>query len=152
MGSSRIRLGEFSTWSTEILWNKISKLHRSFKIIRLILPQNCIVFFISYLNFENNKRVSIKLQSYTRSFRLGESSIRFFFNFVFITFGLVQCAHFMHSFKDNFQNNPKCRLINPAKSEIGIISKHYIEEINKCVRRGILFGSIHHLVVMLKQM
>ena len=58
----------------------------------------------------------------------------------------------MHSFKDNFQNNPKCRLINPAKSEIGIISKRYIEEINKCVRTGTLFGSIHHLVVMLKQM
>ena len=32
--------------------------------------------------------------------------------------------------KENFQNNPKCRLLNPAKSEIGIISKHYIEKIN----------------------
>ena len=39
--------------------------------------------------------------------------------------------------KDNFQNNLKCRLINPAKCQIGIISKHYIEEINKYVRRGI---------------
>ena len=29
----------------------------------------------------------------------------------------------------NFQINPKCRLLNPAKSEIGIISKHYIEKI-----------------------
>ena len=27
----------------------------------------------------------------------------------------------------NFQNNQKCRLINPAKSEIGIVSKHYID-------------------------
>ena len=36
--------------------------------------------------------------------------------------------------KYNFQNNSKCRLINLVKSEIGIISKHYIEEIKKCVR------------------
>ena len=37
--------------------------------------------------------------------------------------------------KENFQNNPKCRLINPAKSEIGIFSKHYIDQINKSNRR-----------------
>jgi hypothetical protein len=36
--------------------------------------------------------------------------------------------------KDNFQNNPKCRLINPAKSEIGIISKFIIERINGEIR------------------
>ena len=36
--------------------------------------------------------------------------------------------------KENFQNNTKCRLINPAKSEIGIISKHYIETINNTIR------------------
>ena len=37
--------------------------------------------------------------------------------------------------KENFQNNPKCRLINPAKSEIGIFSKHYIDQIKKSNRR-----------------
>ena len=36
--------------------------------------------------------------------------------------------------KENFQNNPKCRLINPAKSEIRIVSKHYIDQINKSTR------------------
>ena len=36
--------------------------------------------------------------------------------------------------KENFQNNPKCRLINPAKSEIGIVSKLYIYQINKFIR------------------
>ena len=36
--------------------------------------------------------------------------------------------------KDNFENNPKCRLINPAKSEIGVISKHKLQEINQIVR------------------
>ena len=35
---------------------------------------------------------------------------------------------------ENFQNNSKCRLINPAKSEIGIVSKHYIDQINKSIR------------------
>ena len=28
----------------------------------------------------------------------------------------------------NFQINPTCRLLNLAKSEIGIISKHYMEK------------------------
>ena len=37
--------------------------------------------------------------------------------------------------KENFQNNPKCRLLNPVKSEIGIISKHYIEKINSNIRK-----------------
>ena len=38
--------------------------------------------------------------------------------------------------KENFQNNPKCRLLNNlAKSEIGIISKHYIEKININIRK-----------------
>ena len=37
--------------------------------------------------------------------------------------------------KENFQKNPKCQLLNPAKSEIGIISKHYIEKINKNIRK-----------------
>ena len=36
--------------------------------------------------------------------------------------------------KENFQNNPKCRLSNPAKLEIGIGSKHCIDQINKSAR------------------
>lgn len=32
--------------------------------------------------------------------------------------------------KENFSNNTKCRLINPAKSEIGLVSKKYLEKIN----------------------
>ena len=38
--------------------------------------------------------------------------------------------------KDNFENSPKCRLINPAKSEIGVISKHKLQEINQKVRES----------------
>ena len=33
--------------------------------------------------------------------------------------------------KSNFQNNPTCRLINPTKSEIGIISKKILDRINQ---------------------
>ena len=40
----------------------------------------------------------------------------------------------LKDYNENFQNNPKYRLINPAKSEIGIVSKHYINHINKSVR------------------
>ena len=32
--------------------------------------------------------------------------------------------------KTNFENNPKCRLINPAKSELGKVSKTFLDEIN----------------------
>lgn len=37
--------------------------------------------------------------------------------------------------KDNFQNKPSCRLINPAKSEIGRISKKLLENINTTIRQ-----------------
>ena len=31
--------------------------------------------------------------------------------------------------KPNFQNNTKCRLINPAKNKLGLVSKKHLEEI-----------------------
>ena len=37
--------------------------------------------------------------------------------------------------KDNFENDPKCRLINPAKTNIGKISKQILQKINKEVRK-----------------
>ena len=36
--------------------------------------------------------------------------------------------------KENFHNTPKCRLINPTKSEIGKISKQILENINTHTR------------------
>lgn len=36
--------------------------------------------------------------------------------------------------KDNFPNKPACRLINPAKSEVGVVSKQMVEHINIEVR------------------
>ena len=38
--------------------------------------------------------------------------------------------------KPNFENNPSCRLINPAKSEIGKISKVILDKINTAVRKS----------------
>ena len=39
--------------------------------------------------------------------------------------------------KENFNTAPKCRLLNPAKSEIGIISKHHLQQINNEIRTQI---------------
>ena len=39
--------------------------------------------------------------------------------------------------KENFLNNPKCRLINPAKSELGLVSKKILEKVNLSVRNAI---------------
>ena len=35
--------------------------------------------------------------------------------------------------KEKFKNNPKSELINPAKSEKGIVSNEYIDIINKVI-------------------
>ena len=36
--------------------------------------------------------------------------------------------------KENFQNNPKCRLINPAKNNLGLVSKQILDRINNKIR------------------
>lgn len=36
--------------------------------------------------------------------------------------------------KVNLKSDPTCRLIKPAKSEIGVISKHYLERNNNKIR------------------
>jgi len=38
--------------------------------------------------------------------------------------------------KPNFQDHPMCRLISPSKSEIGVISKHILDEINTSIING----------------
>ena len=38
--------------------------------------------------------------------------------------------------KHDFRTNPRCRLINPAKSQIGIISKTILQNLNKSVREA----------------
>ncbi len=46
---------------------------------------------------------------------------------------LVRCRFADH--KENFENNPKCRLINPAKSESGKLSKIILDKINSNLRK-----------------
>ena len=36
--------------------------------------------------------------------------------------------------KENFLNNPKCRLINPAKSDLDFVSKTILDRINNSIR------------------
>ena len=36
--------------------------------------------------------------------------------------------------KENFRSEPTCRLINPAKTELGIVSKQLVEKINRNVQ------------------
>ena len=40
----------------------------------------------------------------------------------------------MKDHKENFENNPTTRLINPAKNELGRMSKYILEKINKTIR------------------
>ena len=41
----------------------------------------------------------------------------------------------MKDHKDDFNNKPSCRLINPAKPEIGKVSKEILQGINNNLRR-----------------
>ena len=44
------------------------------------------------------------------------------------------CYVTLKDHKDNFENNPKCRLINPAKSNIGRIGKDILQKANNKIR------------------
>ena len=37
--------------------------------------------------------------------------------------------------KDNFANHPTCRLINPAKSEVGKVSKQILDNVNSKIKK-----------------
>ena len=53
----------------------------------------------------------------------------------------VECYSNQHAYitlkdhKENFRNNTKCRLINPSKGEVGIVSKKYLNIIIADVSR-----------------
>ena len=66
-----------------------------------------------------NKKIATKLELADRINRTAE-------NEAFLT---------LKDHKPNFRNKPTCRLINPSKSEIGIISKQKLENINNTVRQ-----------------
>ena len=49
--------------------------------------------------------------------------------------GDSNCFITLKDHRDNFQSNPSTRLLNPAKNEIGRISKEILDKINVNVRR-----------------
>ena len=46
----------------------------------------------------------------------------------------------LNDHKKIFKNNTKCRLINPAKSEIGIVSKTFFEKINNKLNNHLCYN------------
>ena len=50
------------------------------------------------------------------------------------------CFITMKDHKDNFENNPKCRLLNPAKTELGKISKRILTRMIRSVREKMKFN------------
>ena len=50
------------------------------------------------------------------------------------------CLFTLKDQKDNFPNNPQVRLINPAKNELGRISKIILEKINLAIREHFSFN------------
>ena len=51
-----------------------------------------------------------------------------------LTNGKNECFITLKNHKPNFKNNPKAKLINPAKNEIGQISKNVLDKINHQLR------------------
>ena len=56
------------------------------------------------------------------------------------TNGKNNCFISLKNHKENFQNNPTVKLINPAKNELGKISKVILDKINKKTRENLQFN------------
>ena len=54
--------------------------------------------------------------------------------------GTSSCFITLKDHKDNFQNNPTTRLINPAKNVIGRIIKTILDKINKNVHHTLMLN------------
>ena len=46
-----------------------------------------------------------------------------------------ECFITIKDHKDGFRNNPKCRLLNPTKAELGKVSKNILTKILETIRR-----------------
>ena len=67
-----------------------------------------------------------------------ESSIQIFSTSItYYIYEYYTCFVTLKDHKDNFQNNPTTRLINPAKNELGRISKVILEKINTQLRTSL---------------
>ena len=68
------------------------------------------------------KAINMEAKNITKSYKLAERKEHLPGTETFIT---------LKDHKDNFCNKPSYRLINPTKSELGIISKKVIEQVNQ---------------------
>ena len=68
------------------------------------------------------KAINLEAKSIAKSLKLADRIDHLAKTEAFIT---------LKDHKENFVNKPTCRLINPAKTELGKISKTIIEDINK---------------------
>ena len=59
-----------------------------------------------------------------------------------LTNGKNECFMMLKDCKPNFENNPKVRLFNPAKNELGRFSKSVIDKINHHLRDSLTSGKI----------
>ena len=71
------------------------------------------------------KKINKEAKTIATELKLDDKTEQFNQREVFVT---------LKDHKLNFKNDPKCTLIKPAKWEIGIISKHYLEFINNKIR------------------
>ena len=52
--------------------------------------------------------------------------------------------------QENFKHNTKCRLINPSKGEIGVVSKRFLEEINIKLNNHLCYNQWRNISTVMK--
>ena len=78
-------------------------------------------------NEKTTKLINKEAKMIARNLKLDDKMQRYATRKAFVTF---------KDHKINFNNNVKCRLINPAKSEVGLVSKKILQNINAVVRES----------------
>ena len=65
--------------------------------------------------------------------------------------GENNCFFTLKDHKDNFVNNPQVTLINPAKNELGRISKVILDKINLVIIENFSFNQFFHSKFQIKK-
>ena len=50
---------------------------------------------------------------------------------------------YLKDYKENFKHSTNCRLINPSKDEMGIVSRTFLEEINNKLNNRLCYNQSH---------
>ena len=91
------------------------------------LLQDCITTKYRKTNNNTTRSINLKAKQLAQKLKLDDRIEQLLENQAFIT---------TKDPKPNFPNNIKCRLINPAKSNLGKIRKQIFQEINKVIRQS----------------